>query len=79
MLKDFYDIETEPIVDLKAFYGKPKMITDKCLVIFSKEISARLLVLSARNIVFSVYGRGSFDDLFEDLCKIIRIRISDAV
>lgn len=24
MLKDFYDIETDPIVNLAAFYGKPK-------------------------------------------------------
>ena len=43
MLEDFYDIETEPMIDLGAFYGKPKMITDKCLVIFSKEIHDYLL------------------------------------
>ncbi|SFN96256.1 Uridine phosphorylase [Pseudobutyrivibrio sp. UC1225] len=43
MLKDFYDIETEPIVNLEAFYGKPKEITDKCLIIFSKEIHDYLL------------------------------------
>lgn len=31
MLKDFYDIETDPIVNLAAFYGKPKEIAEKCL------------------------------------------------
>ena len=43
MLKDFYDIDTEPIVSLEAFYGKPKHIADKCLIIFSKEIHQSLL------------------------------------
>lgn len=43
MLKDFYDIETDSIVNLAAFYGNPKEIAEKCLVIFSKEIHDYLL------------------------------------
>ncbi|SDB13604.1 Phosphorylase superfamily protein [Pseudobutyrivibrio sp. YE44] len=43
MLKDFYDKETEPVVNLEAFYGEPKKLTDKCLIIFSKEIHDYLL------------------------------------
>lgn len=40
---DFYDTETEPIVQLGHFYGEPKHIVEKCLIIFSKEIHTYLL------------------------------------
>lgn len=43
MLKDFYDIETEPVIKLEDFYDKPKNIAEKCLIIFSKEIHDYLL------------------------------------
>ncbi len=43
MLKDFFDNETEPIVNLESFYGKPKYVADKCMIIFSSEIHAYLL------------------------------------
>ena len=43
MLQDFYDIETEPVVQLSAFYGEPKHLVEKCLIIFSKEIHDHLL------------------------------------
>lgn len=38
MLGDFYDIESEPIVNFEAFYGSKKHLVNKCLVIFSKVI-----------------------------------------
>lgn len=38
MLNDFYDIESEPIANLEAFYGPKKHLVNKCLVIFSKVI-----------------------------------------
>lgn len=43
MIIDCYDIETEPIISLKDFYGEPKHIVDLCLIIFSKEIHSYLL------------------------------------
>ena len=38
MITDCYDIQSEPIVNLKDFYGEPKHIIDICLIIFSKDI-----------------------------------------
>ena len=38
MVTDDFDNSTRPIVDLRNFYGEPKKIVDKCLIIFSKEI-----------------------------------------
>lgn len=43
MITDCYDIETEPIISLKDFYGETKKLIDLCLIIFSKEIHAHLL------------------------------------
>lgn len=40
---DFYDIETEPLIDLKMFYGEPRHLVEKCMIIFSKEIHTYLL------------------------------------
>ena len=40
---DFFDNETEALIDLNVFYGAGKHITDKCLIIFSKEIHTYLL------------------------------------
>lgn len=38
-----YDVNTEPLVSLENFYGKPKEIVEKCLIVFSKEIHEYLL------------------------------------
>ena len=43
MIIDCYDVETEPIIRLKDFYGEQKHIVDICFIIFSKEIHAYLL------------------------------------
>lgn len=43
MIIDCYDIKTDPIVNLKDFYGEPKHIVDICLIIFSKDIHNHLL------------------------------------
>ena len=43
MIIDCYDIETEPIISLKDFYGEQKHIVDVCLIIFSHEIHTHLL------------------------------------
>ena len=43
MITDCYDIETEPIISLKDFYGEQKHIVDKCPIIFSDEIQKHLL------------------------------------
>lgn len=43
MLSDFYDIDTEPVVHLSAFYGQPRHIVEKCMIIFSKELHDYLL------------------------------------
>lgn len=43
MHDDFFDIQTEPIIDLRAFYGEPKHIAEKCLIIFSEQIQQYLL------------------------------------
>lgn len=40
---DFFDNETEALVDISAFYGEGKHIADKCMILFSKEIQAYLL------------------------------------
>lgn len=64
MIIDCYDTQTEPIVNLKDFYGEPKHIVDVCLIIFSKEIHTHLLntfeceeigVLGACNGNISIY------------------------
>ena len=38
-----YDDTTPSMIDLAAFYGEKKRLTDKCLILFSKEIHAHLL------------------------------------
>ena len=43
MITDCYDIETDPIISMKDFYGEQKHIVDTCLIIFSKEIHTHLL------------------------------------
>lgn len=43
MITDSYDIETDPVISLRDFYGEPKHIVDICLIIFSKEIHRYLL------------------------------------
>lgn len=40
---DFFDNETEALIDVSVFYGAGKHITDKCLILFSKEIQEYLL------------------------------------
>ena len=42
IIHDFDDV-TKPIVDLSSFYGPPKKLVDKCLIIFSKVIFDHLL------------------------------------
>ena len=39
---DFFDKETEALIDLNVIYGAGKHITDKCMIIFSKEIHCLL-------------------------------------
>ncbi len=43
MINDFYDVDSEPIVKLEAFYGPKKNLLEKCLIIFSKNIYEHLL------------------------------------
>ncbi len=43
MITDFYDIASEPIVTLEAFYGPKKYLVDKCIVLFSKIIYEHML------------------------------------
>ncbi|MBQ8302967.1 MAG: nucleoside phosphorylase [Clostridia bacterium] len=43
MIIDCYDVDTEPIISLKDFYGEQKHIVDLCLIIFSKDIHTHLL------------------------------------
>ena len=43
MITDCYDIKTQPIVNIKDFYGEPKHIVDICLIIFSIDIHNHLL------------------------------------
>lgn len=38
-----YDIDTEPVVDLECFYGKPGHVVEKCLILFSNVIHDHLL------------------------------------
>ena len=38
-----FDNSTEPIVHIEQFYGKPKKIVEKCLILFSKVIHDYLL------------------------------------
>jgi len=64
MITDCFDMETEPIISLKDFYGEPKHIVDQCLIIFSKKIHTHLLntyaceeigILTACNGNISIY------------------------
>lgn len=43
MITSCYDIETEPIISLKDFYGEKKYLLEKCLIILSKKIHDHLL------------------------------------
>ena len=43
MIIDDFDIDTQPVVNLESFYGKPKKIVEKCLITFSKVIHDYLL------------------------------------
>ena len=40
---DFFDKETEALIDLNVISGAGKHITDKCMIIFSKEIHTYLV------------------------------------
>ena len=43
MITDCFDIETDPIISMKDFYGEQNHIVDICLIIFSDEIHRYLL------------------------------------
>ncbi|MBE7090427.1 MAG: phosphorylase [Clostridiales bacterium] len=43
MIIDCYDVETDPIIHLRDFYGEQKHIVDTCMILFSKEIYEHLL------------------------------------
>ena len=43
MLIHDFDTETEPLIKLENFYGEPKHLVKKCLVIFSSELHRTLL------------------------------------
>ena len=43
MITDCFDIETDPIISMKDFYGDQNHIVDICLIIFSDEIHRYLL------------------------------------
>ena len=38
-----YDINTQPLISLEKFYGEPKKLTKKCLILFSKVIHDYLI------------------------------------
>ena len=42
-----YDPDTDPVVRLEAFYGPPRHLLDKCLILFSREIHDHLLAAYA--------------------------------
>ncbi|MBQ2792836.1 MAG: nucleoside phosphorylase [Oscillospiraceae bacterium] len=43
MIIHSFDDKTEPIVRIGDFYGEPKQLVDRCLIVFSKEIHRHLL------------------------------------
>lgn len=43
MITDVFDNKTAPIVNLENFYGQPKKIVKKCIILFSKVIHDYLL------------------------------------
>ena len=43
MITDSYDIQTEPIISLSAFYGEQQHLCDVCIVIFSRVIFDHVL------------------------------------
>ena len=43
MITDCFDVATEPMLSLRDFYGEPKQIVDKCLILFSHRILTHLL------------------------------------
>lgn len=43
MITDSYDIQTEPMLSLRDFYGEPGHLVEKCLILFSKSIHQYLL------------------------------------
>ena len=43
MIKDFYDIDSEPIVSFEAFHGPKKHLVEKCIVFFSRIIYDHVL------------------------------------
>ena len=38
-----YDINTQSLISLEKFYGEPKKLTKKCLILFSKVIHDYLI------------------------------------
>ena len=44
MITDCYDIQSEPLLSLRDFYGEPGCKVEKCLILFSKHIHQHLLV-----------------------------------
>lgn len=43
MIIESYDIDTEPVLTLRDFYGEPKHLVDICLILFSDEVYQHLL------------------------------------
>ncbi|MDD7434428.1 MAG: nucleoside phosphorylase [Peptoniphilaceae bacterium] len=43
MREDFYDIKSQPMITLEAFYGKKATLVKKCIVLFSKVIYDHVL------------------------------------
>ena len=43
MITDCFDNKTEPVINLRDFYGEQKHLVEKCLIVFSQKIYQHLL------------------------------------
>ena len=59
-----YDIDTEPVVDLESFYGKPKKLVDKCLILFSKVLYEHLLASFDCTVIGEIGACNGKKDIF---------------
>ncbi len=69
MITDCFDIETEPLIDLKYFYGEPGNIADVCLIIFSKELLSLMLCTYECEMIGAMTCCNGEIPIYKTVCK----------
>ena len=68
-----FDANTEPLISLESFYGKPKKIVDKCMILFSKVIHDHLLKTYDCTVIGELGACNGNTDIYSFVCNGERV------